>query len=115
MRIRFLSGRTIIFSSLGNTISQVSICDHSLLQIADLLSTGRFSFTDELLITRAISTNTGTRLQSFCGSVRLRDRRCIITGEEAIDAEYNDWVGFQVAHIVSLAFQGYWDQHDFSR
>jgi len=38
----------------------------------------------------------------------------VITGEEAVEAEYGNWQGFEAAHIVPLAFQAHWDKHDFS-
>ena len=79
------------------------------------LQIGLFSVTDETMFTRAISIDTGARLQSFRSNVRLRDRRCVISGEEAMEAAYGNWTGFEAAHIVPMAFQSYWDKQNFSR
>ncbi|KAF2187959.1 hypothetical protein K469DRAFT_769894 [Zopfia rhizophila CBS 207.26] len=51
---------------------------------------------------RTISDATGTRTQAFCDAVRSRDRRCLISGREALGADYNDWSGFKAAHIFPL-------------
>ncbi len=50
-----------------------------------------------------ISQQTGTRVQAFCYAVGLRDRRCVITGEEYLNDDI--WAGFEAAHIFPLAFE----------
>jgi len=45
----------------------------------------------------------------------MRDRRCFITGEEALGAPYDSWESFEAAHIFPLAYEGYWVEHDYSR
>jgi HNH endonuclease len=62
-----------------------------------------------------ISQQTGTRVQAFCDAVRSRDGQCVITGERAVDADINDWTGFQAAHIFPLAFEGLWKEYNFGR
>ncbi len=62
-----------------------------------------------------MSQQTGTRVQAFCDAVRSRDRQCVITGERAVDADINDWTGFQAAHIFPLAFEGLWKECNFGR
>lgn len=54
-------------------------------------------------------------MQSFRDSVRLRDGGCVITGEEALDAQYGGWRGFEAAHIFPLAYQSHWEDQHFSR
>ena len=63
---------------------------------------------------RLISTTTGTRIKDFRDAVRDRDRRCLITGEEAEDNQGN-WTGYDAAHIFPLAHEGYWQEHNFQR
>ncbi|GAD94761.1 conserved hypothetical protein [Paecilomyces variotii No. 5] len=43
--------------------------------------------------------NTG-ETDSFRDQVRRRDRRCVITHHEAVEADDDHWVGFEVAHIL---------------
>ena len=71
--------------------------------------------TEEPSITRATSIDTGTHLQSFRDSVRLRDRRCVISGQEAADPDHGFWMGIEAAHIVPLAFQSHWVAQNFTR
>ena len=40
-----------------------------------------FDLSNKLLLIRALSLQTGTRVQAFRDALRLRDRRCVITGE----------------------------------
>ncbi len=62
-----------------------------------------------------ISRETGTRVQAFCKAVRLRDGQCVITRERAVDADINDWTGFQAAHIFPQAFEELWKEYNFGR
>jgi hypothetical protein len=43
----------------------------------------------------------------------LRDRRCVITGEENDDDD--SWWGFEAAHIFPLAYEQHWHEHNYSR
>jgi hypothetical protein len=56
----------------------------------------------------------GTRVGTFCDAVRERDRRCIITGEEA-DYEYDIWRGFEAAHIFPPACEGHWKDNNYDQ
>jgi hypothetical protein len=58
---------------------------------------------------------TGTRTHSFRDAVRSRDRRCVISGEVAVSAEFDRWDGFEVAHIFPIAYEGYWNDHSYDR
>jgi HNH endonuclease len=58
--------------------------------------------------------DSGTRVRNFRDAVRHRDRRCLITREEAED-EQGHWWGYEAAHIFPLAHQGYWQEHNFDR
>ncbi|KAI9879850.1 MAG: hypothetical protein M1830_006873 [Pleopsidium flavum] len=80
-----------------------------------IVTTDSFSINDEPWLARMFSHSTGTRTIAFCDAVRSRDRRCIITGEEAVNAEFGSWTGFEAAHIFPLAHEGHWIQYNFDR
>jgi hypothetical protein len=63
---------------------------------------------------RLISMNSGSRVRDFRDAVRDRDRRCLITGEEAED-ERGNWSGYEVAHVFPLAHEGHWQEYNFDR
>ena len=63
---------------------------------------------------RTISLQSGIRVQAFTDAVRLRDGRCVITGEEPIDSENDLWPGLEAAHIFPLAYEGIWEHHNYS-
>jgi HNH endonuclease len=71
-----------------------------------------FAINDEPWLVRTISLATGTRLGSFCNTVRERDRRCVVSGVEA-DAEYDNWTGFEAAHIFPLAYEEHWKNNGY--
>jgi hypothetical protein len=54
-------------------------------------------------------------VHGFREAVRLRDRRCIITGKVALGAQYDFWEGFEAAHIFPLAYEQHWRNNNFSR
>ena len=83
-----------------------------LFYLANLL-VDHICFNNETPLTRMISRQTGTRVQAFCDAVRLRDRRCVITGEEYLDDDI--WAGFEAAHIFPLAFEGHWKEYNYGR
>jgi hypothetical protein len=64
---------------------------------------------------RTVSPQTGTRIKSFCNAVRLRDKRCIITGAKVLGAQYNRWHGFEAAHIFPLAYEQDWKNQDYKK
>ncbi|KAH8652735.1 HNH endonuclease-domain-containing protein [Tricladium varicosporioides] len=70
---------------------------------------------NETPLTRLISQQTGTRVQAFRDAVRTRDRRCVITGREAVSGYRNNWTGFEAAHIFPLAFEGLWKDLNYGR
>ena len=62
-----------------------------------------------------ISLGTGIRVQAFRDAVRSRDKRCVITGVEATEAEDGEWTGFEAAHIFPLAYEQQWSSQNFAR
>jgi len=49
---------------------------------------------------------------AFRDAIRMRDRRCVITGQEVINGF---WRSFEAAHIFPLAYEAHWLQHDYGR
>jgi hypothetical protein len=74
-----------------------------------------FSINNELCLFRTISLQSGTRVHAFRHAVRWRDRRCLISGEEAIDPDNNEWTGLEAAHIFPLAQEGHWKDYNYER
>jgi hypothetical protein len=66
-----------------------------------------FSLNDEPVVIRAPSHQSGTRVQAFTEAVRQRDRRCVVSGERAVNAWRGLWTGFEAAHIFPLAHEGH--------
>jgi hypothetical protein len=79
------------------------------------LSTDAFEISNETPLVRTISIGSGTRVQAFCDAVRIRDQRCVITGQEAIAAHLDIWHGFEAAHIFPLAYEQDWISNNFGR
>lgn len=76
----------------------------------------RFDINNEAALLRTSTTaQTGQRVQAFCDAVRSRDRRCVITGKEALGAPYDVWTGFEAAHIFPLAYEEHWKDNNFAR
>ncbi|KAF1811692.1 hypothetical protein P152DRAFT_459162 [Eremomyces bilateralis CBS 781.70] len=76
---------------------------------------GSFSVNNESWLVRTISHASGTRTQCFRDAVRSRDRRCVISGEVAISAQFDRWDGFEAAHIFPIAYEGHWKDHGYDR
>lgn len=54
-------------------------------------------------------------MDAFRDGVRARDRKCVITGVPNLGAEYDEWLGFETAHIFPLAHENAWVEGDYSR
>ena len=67
------------------------------------------------LVRTSTSSQTGQRVQVFRNAVRSRDRRCVLTGKEALGAPYDIWDGFEAAHIFPLAYEEHWKNNNFAR
>ncbi|OBT38693.1 hypothetical protein VE00_10845 [Pseudogymnoascus sp. WSF 3629] len=74
-----------------------------------------FELNNETPLLRTISHATGSRTRAFCDEVRQRDRRCVITKQEALGAYRDNWHGFEASHIFPIAYEGYWESNNFSR
>ena len=64
---------------------------------------------------RTISLSTGTRVAVFRDTIRQRDQRCVITGEEAVGTGEARWLSFQAAHIFPLVYEGHWNDFNYGR
>ncbi|OBT73807.1 hypothetical protein VF21_08001 [Pseudogymnoascus sp. 05NY08] len=74
-----------------------------------------FEMNDESPLLRTISHGIGTRTKVFCNEVRQRDRRCVVTGQEAVGAYRDHWRGFEASHVFPIAYEAYWETNNFSR
>jgi hypothetical protein len=54
-------------------------------------------------------------VHAFRHAIRLRDRRCVITGRVALGAQDDNWIGFEAAHIFPLAYEEHWRNNNFAR
>ena len=61
------------------------------------------------------SSQTGPRVQRCCNTVRTCDKRWVISKEENIAAEVDEWDGFEAAHIFPLAYEEDWRNDNFER
>ena len=57
----------------------------------------------------------GDRVGAFRNAVRSRDRRCVVTGKEAVGADIDYWMGFQATHIFPLAYEDDWKNNNYGR
>jgi hypothetical protein len=78
------------------------------------LQVDSFNINNETALVRTISPQTGARVEAFRNAVRLRDGRCIVTGEIVPGAQYDIWVGFEAAHIFPLAYEQHWKDSNFA-
>ncbi|KFX87736.1 hypothetical protein O988_09305 [Pseudogymnoascus sp. VKM F-3808] len=74
-----------------------------------------FELNNETPLLRTISHGTGSRTKVFCDEVRQRDRRCVVTGQEALGAYRQNWRGFEACHVFPLAYEAYWMENNFAR
>jgi HNH endonuclease len=107
MITRFNPGNIILFPMVGQKQLQYG-------RIANA-SVAPFQINNEKPLVRTVSHVTGTRVKPFAEAVRARDRRCVISGEVAIGAQFDNWNGFEAAHIFPLAYEGYWKENDYDR
>ncbi|KAF1813960.1 hypothetical protein P152DRAFT_465712 [Eremomyces bilateralis CBS 781.70] len=75
---------------------------------------GSFSVNNESWLVRIIFHASGTRTQSFRDTVRSRDRRCVVFGEVAVDAQFDYWDGFEAAHIFPIAYEDHWEAYSYN-
>ncbi|KAK9320192.1 HNH endonuclease-domain-containing protein [Lipomyces orientalis] len=71
--------------------------------------------TDEPCITRTLSRTITGRDDIFRARVRERDGKCVISGVVNRDSTWNEWRGFEAAHIFPVSSEEYFVQNGFSR
>ncbi|MCJ1243591.1 hypothetical protein MMC30_000788 [Trapelia coarctata] len=80
-----------------------------------ILTDGAVTINNEPWLVRTVSMASGTRVAPFRDAIRERDRRCVVTGEVALNAEDDDWTTFEAAHIFPLAYQQHWMDNGYDR
>ncbi|KAF2817134.1 uncharacterized protein BDZ99DRAFT_456916 [Mytilinidion resinicola] len=81
-----------------------------------IVTAGSFQVNNEPWLVRTISRATGTRVAAFREAVRLRDRRCVISGDIVPTlAGVDYWDGFEAVHIFPLAYEGHWVDQGYGR
>ncbi|KAG0643605.1 HNH endonuclease-domain-containing protein [Tuber brumale] len=75
-----------------------------------IVTEGTIILTNEVPLLRTISLQSGTRVAAFRDEVRERDRACVFTAIRS-----GRWRALQAAHIFPLAYEGYWNDHNYGR
>ncbi|KAF8538808.1 HNH endonuclease-domain-containing protein [Trichophaea hybrida] len=78
-----------------------------------IVTDGSITVNNEPWLVRTISAANGSPVTVFRDAVRERDRRCVITGERALNADHGVWFGFEAAHVFPLAYEGHWKEHNY--
>ncbi|PUU81425.1 hypothetical protein B9Z19DRAFT_1113409 [Tuber borchii] len=71
-----------------------------------IITNGSITITNKVPLLRTLSLYTGTRVQPFFHSVRLRDRRCVITGRPAVINGVYYWDGFEITVLPASGSHG---------
>ncbi|PGH05646.1 hypothetical protein GX51_02805 [Blastomyces parvus] len=98
------SGRTVTPSN-----NPVALGDY------DIYSTGSIQVTNEPWFARLSSHSVSGREDKFRDGVRARDGKCVISGQVNPGAQWDDWVGFEAAHIFPLHKESLWIDLNYSR
>ncbi|KAK9249678.1 hypothetical protein V1507DRAFT_500394 [Lipomyces tetrasporus] len=108
-------------SMLGILISHIEKTGIDLMPTDDALKPGHYdirphsrkdtiSITDEPCITRILSRTVTGSDDIFRARVRERDGKCVITGVVNTEISWNDWTGFEAAHIFPLSSEEYFNE-----
>ncbi|KAK9490100.1 hypothetical protein V1508DRAFT_360741, partial [Lipomyces doorenjongii] len=76
---------------------------------------GTISLPEERCITRAYTRNISKRDRRFRDEVRIRDGKCLITGNIKLAAHRNYWSGFDAAHIFPLSHEEIFNSLNYPR
>lgn len=71
--------------------------------------------TDELWFARLTSHSVSGREDRFRNGVRARDGKCVISGQVNRGAQWDDWAGFEAAHVFPLEKESLWIQFNYGR
>lgn len=75
---------------------------------------GSLAINDENLLATFRPVAAGRRITEFPRTVRMRDGRCVITGEVSETGPASGlWHGFQAAHIFPLAHERHWEDEGY--
>ncbi|KAK9433309.1 HNH endonuclease-domain-containing protein [Lipomyces doorenjongii] len=76
---------------------------------------GTISLTEERCIARAYTRTISKRDRRFRDEVRIRDGKCVITGNINLAAHRNYWSGFEAAHIFPLSHEEIFKSLNYAR
>ena len=68
-------------------------------QITANTKAGQIEVTSERWVARIMSHSVSGREDSFRNGIRIRDGKCVISGLVNAGASYDNWTGFEAAHI----------------
>jgi len=77
-----------------------------------IVTQGTITLTNEVPLLRTTSLQPGTRVAPFRDEVRARDGRCILSSYRPFPGT---WEAMQATHIFPLAYEGYWNDHNYGR
>ncbi|KAM5440988.1 hypothetical protein MferCBS31731_004127 [Microsporum ferrugineum] len=101
---RRVSGETITPSS-----KPVMLGDY------DIYSTGPIRMTNEPWFARLASHSVSGREDQFRNGIRARDGKCVISGQVNRGAQWNNWAGFEAAHVFPLEKGSLWVELGYGR
>ncbi|KLJ13334.1 hypothetical protein EMPG_11708 [Blastomyces silverae] len=81
----------------------------------DIYSTGSIQVTNEPWFARLISQSVSGCEDQFRDGVRARDGKCVISGQVNRGAQWDDWAGFETAHIFPLHKESLWVDLNYGR
>ncbi|EEH22419.2 hypothetical protein PABG_04630 [Paracoccidioides brasiliensis Pb03] len=79
----------------------------------DIYSTGSIQVTNVAWFVRLISHSVSGREDKFRDGVRARDGKCVISGQVNPGAQWDDWAGFEAAHVFPLEKVSFWIEFNY--
>ncbi|KIH92775.1 hypothetical protein SPBR_09128 [Sporothrix brasiliensis 5110] len=99
----------------GPSGSTLTDDDQPLLRGDYVVSGDDVKVSEEVVLPRALSQSSGTRVRGFRDAVRARDGRCVITKRPNVYSEFDEWTRFEVAHLFPVAYEQQWITDNYSR
>ncbi|KAI9931723.1 hypothetical protein MW887_010302 [Aspergillus wentii] len=123
---QFLDMLHVVFSAPGGFYARLRDSNTPLIASNQLIEYGYYILTphlpghqmqtcNERFFQRTLSLTDTRRDVAFRDQVRERDGRCVITHQINHDADYDEWFGFEAAHIFPLALDPIFISHGFSQ
>ena len=76
---------------------------------------GSIQVTNEPWFARLTSHSVSGREDQFRYGVRARDEKCVISGQVNPGAQWDDWAGFEAAHVFPLEMESPWIEFNYGR